>query len=270
MSTKNTVFEYKNYLDYLKVKLATRGASRGMRSRLAESTQTKPAFISKVLAGGINLSPEHIPPTNALLAHSPEEAHFFTLQVLKARAGTKTLEAYYEDQIKIILEQRNQFLNRVNIQERVSHADQVIYYSQWYYLAIHVLVSIPQFQTREAISHRLEIPLPVVSKAISDLESMGLVEKKSGRYIAGKKRIHLPKDSPLVSTLHHQFRQRAVQKIALPSTNDFHFSFGMSISKNLFDEYRGRILDLIAEFEEKMTHVKDEEFYALNIDLFKY
>jgi len=267
---KISVFEYKHYRDYLKVRLATSGASRGLRSKLAILTHTKPAFISRVLSEKIDLSPEHVPPTNQMLNHTEEESHFFTLLVLKARAGTPTLQAYYDQQIKKILEERTSFLNRVSISENVSQAEQTKYYSQWYYLAIHVSVAIPQYQTREALSTRLKLPLPVVSKALDTLESMGLVMKKNGRYLTGKKRIHLAKDSPWISTFHSHFRQRAVQQLATPEVNDLHFSMAMSISKGLFEEYRKRLLDVMTEFEEKMIHVKDEELYALNIDLFRY
>ena len=162
------------------------------------------------------------------------------------------------------------FLERVNIADAVSISDQAVYYSQWYYLAIHVLVGIPQFQTREAISERLNLPLATISKALDELVAMGLVERKSGRYQMGKKRIHLAKNSPWINQLHANFRHRAVHRLAAPEQNDLHFSLGMSISKSLYKDYRGRLLDLVTEFESKIVESKEEEFYAINIDLFKF
>ena len=267
---KSGVFDYKHYRDYLNMKLAKHGPSRGMRSRLAEFSGTNPAFISQVLAGEINLSLEHIPPTNELLGHTEEESHFFTLLVLHARAGTPKLEIYFRKQIQEILEKRTVFLERVKIKDTVSTTDQALYYSQWYYVAIHTLSGVPQFQTREGISERLDLPLPLVSKAIETLIGMGLIEKKGGRFIMGKKRIHLEKNSPWVSVFHSHFRTRAIQTLVTPDPVDLHFTTAMSISKSLAEKMRKRMLDVLAEFEPEIADAKEEDLYALNVDLFRF
>lgn len=266
---KTTVFEYKHYRDYLKVKLSTTGASRGIRTKLAEKTRTHPAFISKVLSGANDLSPEHIPPTNELLGHTSEEAHFFTLLVLQARAGTQELKKYYQTQIQEILLKRNEFLERVKIEGKVAVADQSIYYSKWYYLAIHILVNIPKYQTREAIAERLKLSLNTVSKATEALIKMGLIESKNGKFIIGKKRIHLDKHSPFIGQLHGNARAHALSKIAEGEDYDLHFSIGFTMSKKLYDEYRSRLLDLVTEFEKKFIEDEPDDFFCLNIDLFK-
>ena len=267
---KISVFEYNHYRDYLKVRLATHGPSRGMRSRLAEACTTKPAFISQVLSGGIDLSPEHIPPTNELLGHTEDEAHFFTLLALEARAGTPKLERYYRRQLQDILEKRSIFLERVKIKDTVSPTDQALYYSQWFYPAIHALSGVPLFQTRESISERLDLPLALVSRSLEELIGMGLIEKKGGRFIMGKKRIHLEKNSPWVSLFHSHFRTRAIQRLIAPDPGDLHFTTGMSISKTLAEKIRKKMLDVLAQFEPEIADAKEEDLYALNIDLFRF
>lgn len=266
---KNAIFDYKHYRDYLKIKLSTSGSNRGMRTKLAEKTRTHPAFITKVLNGVNELSPEHIPPTNELLSHTPEESHYFTLLVLQARAGSTELRKYYQDQIQEVLAKRNEFLERVKIKGTVNHSDQVLYYSKWYYLAIHVLVTIEGFQTRETISERLKISISTASKAIEDLLRMGLIEIEKGKLIMGTKRIHLEKNSPLVAQLHSNMRAQAMQKIADGAETDLHFSMGFTMTKKLFAEYRARLLDVVAEFEKKFQEEDPEDYFCLNIDLFR-
>jgi uncharacterized protein (TIGR02147 family) len=265
-----SVFDHKHYRDYLKIRLNTSGESRGLRARLAELTHTTPAFISRVLSGKIDLSPEHIPHVNKLLEHSKEEAHFFTLLTLEARAGNRELESYYREQLNEFREKRNHFLERVKITDKVSVADHAKYNSQWYYTALHILAGIPAFQTREAMSKRLQLPLSVVSKALEELMSMGLIEAKGSKFIIGKKRIHLDKNSPWITQLHTLFRQRVIQQLAAPDEADFHFSLAMGVSKSFMEEYKKRMIDLISEFEVKMIEAKEEELYALNIDLFRF
>lgn len=267
---KINVFDYQHYRDYLKVRLSTTGENRGLRARLAELTRTTPAFISKVLSGGIDLSPEHIPHLNKLLEHTKEESHFFTLLTLDARAGNRELKAYYQDQLNEFREKRNHFLERVKISDKVSAADHAKYNSQWYYTALHLLAGIPAYQTREAMSRRLQLPMTVVSKALEELMSMGLIEAKGSKLIIGKKRIHLDKNSPWITQLHTLFRQRVIHQLAAPDESDFHFSIAMGVSKSFMNEYKKRMIDLITEFEAKMIEAKEEELYALNIDLFRF
>jgi hypothetical protein len=99
---------------------------------------------------------------------------------------------------------------------------------------------------------------------------MGLVQGKGNHFFAGKKRIYLGKDSPWISNLHTHFRQRAMSRIADPSPEDLHFSAAMSVSREVFDEYRKRLLDLISEFDAKIQDAPEEEMYALGVDLFRY
>ena len=266
---KSHVFDYSHYRDYLQVRLSTTGANRGLRSKLAEKTNTQPAFISRVLGGDNDLSAEHIPPTNEFLGHTFEESHYFALLVFHARAGTPALKKYYKEQIDEIIAKRSVFLERVKITQTVQPADQGIYYSKWYYIAIHVLVSIEEYRTREAISQRLQLSLGVVSKAIEELVRMGLIENKNGKILIGKKRIHIDKNSPWIAQMHTNFRTQAIQKIVTPEEKDMHFSLGISMSKKLYDEYRSRFIDLVTEFEKKMQEDEPEELYTLNIDLFK-
>lgn len=267
---KSGVFDFKHYRDYLKVRLTTSGPNRGLRAKLAAKMGTVPSFISRVLAGDLDLSPEHIPPVNQLLQHTAEESHYFTLLVLEARAGTKDLENYYLDQMRELKEKRNVFLERVKVSEKVSNADQAKYYSHWHFSVIHMLVALPAYASREAISKRLDLPLAAVSSALEELIGMGLVENKGGRYGIGKKRIHLEKNSPWIAQLHSHYRQRALYRLAAPEKSDLHFTLAMGVSKEFIEEYRKRILDLVTEFESKMLAAKEEEVYALNIDLFRF
>lgn len=265
---KNSVFEADHYRTYLKHRLAVTGASRGLRSRLAEKIRTQPAFISMVLSGDNDLSPEHIPPTNELLGHSPEEAHFFTLLVFQARAGTKELREYFQAQLTEILSKRTEFLNRVQMKDTLKLSDQTLYYSRWYYLAIHVLVSLAKYDTREALAERLKLPLAKVSKAVDELVSMGLVAVNKGKLGTGKQRIHMDKRSPLIGQLHTNFRNQAIQSLQNEQPNDLHFSLGFTMSHKLFKEYRARLLDVVTEFEQRFLEDDPEEFFCLNIDFF--
>jgi len=267
---QKTVFDFKHYRDYLKTRLRISGPTRGLRSKLALKIYTRPAFVTQVLTGVTDLSPEHIPATNELLGHTEEESHYFTQLVLLARSGNHALKSYYEKQIAEIQSKRKIYLDRIKPSETISLADQSVYYSQWIYQAIHVLASIPQYQTKDAMSARLSLPTSVISDVVEKLLNMGLLDQKGNRYLMGKKRIYLRKDSAWISNLHTHLRQRALQSLAAPDRDDLHFSQVMSISKEDYDEFRRRLLDLIGQFEPVFAESKEEELFSLGFDLFKY
>ena len=269
-SSKASIYDFTRYQDYLRLRLATKGESRGLRRKLADATGTRPAFISRVLSENVHFALEHAPAINEFLNHTEEEAHFFNLLLLKGRSGNRELEKYFGDQISKILEKRAVFIERVKAGDAVSASEQALYYSKWYYLAIHVLVVLPQFRTRETIARRLGLSATTVSKALEDLIRMGLIQAKGTQFQTGRKRIYLAKDSPWISNLHTHFRQRAMSRIADPSPEDLHFSAAMSISREVFEEYRKRLLDLLSEFDARIQDSPEEEMFAVNVDLFRY
>lgn len=269
-ASKASIYDFGHYQDYLRARLATRGESRGLRRKLADATGTRPAFISRVLSGNVHFALEHAPAINDFLAHTTEEAHFFNLLLLKGRSGNKQMEKYFGEQISHIVEKRSVFLDKVNSTDMVTAPDQALYYSKWYYLAIHVLVVLPSYRSRESIARRLGLSPATVSRALEDLIRMGLVQAKGNQFQTGKKRIYLSKDSPWLANLHTHFRQRAMTRIADPSPEDMHFSAAMSISKPLFEEYRKRMLALISELDSRIQESDEEEMYAVSVDLFRY
>jgi hypothetical protein len=70
---------------------------------------------------------------------------------------------------KSIRENRLLLANRLKISQALGEKDQVIYYSSWYYAAIHALASIPGFKSSSEISKYLQLDLKKVQEAIEFL-----------------------------------------------------------------------------------------------------
>ena len=263
------IYEFKDYRSYLKIKLATSGETRGMRTRVASLLNTKPSFVTQVLSGKNNLTPEHCPILNELLGHNPEESHFFILQVLHARAGSLALEDFYSSQISEIHEKRKNISERLKISENLSPTHQAVYYSKWYYAAIHLLTSIPNYQSITSIAQRLKLSPSLVSEAIEKLVEIGLLSIENGKIKMTEKRILLKKDSPWISQMHSHYRLRAIDSFSEPLKNDFHYSIGVSLSKKDYEKIREKILHWIEELDPLIKDSKEEEAYCLLIDLFQ-
>jgi uncharacterized protein (TIGR02147 family) len=224
-----TVFEYPDYKSYLLDWAEEKG--RGEKSRIAAALRCHMAYISQVLNGSADLSLEQAETLNAYLGHAEEESDFFLLLVLHGRAGTASLRDYHARKIARTLEERRILKNRLKFKKTLPIEDQAIFFSAWYYSAIHLLLQIPEFQTKEKIAAYLKLPLNQVKQVLDFLESLGLATQTHGRYKTGEINIYLAGDSPMIARHHTNWRMRAINAIDRNDPSELHYSSVVSIAK---------------------------------------
>lgn len=134
--------------------------------------------------------------------------------------------------------------------KRTEYLDEVskgIYYSHWAYCCIHMIVSIPEFNTLKKICDRLNIEQKFAQKVLNFLSEKGFISENNGYYSVGEARLHLRKDSPLVKAHHQNFRHSAIMSLERENSFNLHYSSVMTLSKK--DAIRVR--DLILELTKK-------------------
>lgn len=264
-----TLFEFLDYRVYLSMHLDELAETlRGAKSRLAEQLQCRPGYISQILSGTMSMSPDQAALTSEFLGHTEEEAEYFLLLVLLDRATAASLKSRL---LKQISERRKRFLDlkeRLKVEQKVSKADEAIFYSSWHYLAILTLVTIPDFQTKEALSEKLGLDLKQVAESLEYLLSLGIVKLKGSRYLPGETRTHLSRTSPLVARHHQNWRLRAMQSIERANSNDFHYSSVVSLSRADQQRLRAMLITFIDEAAKVIAPSKEEEALVLSLDFF--
>lgn len=263
------VFEFSDYKAYLMSVLTTTGANRGIRSKLAVHLNCQISFLSQVLNGESHFSLEHGLKISTFLAHSKDENRFFMLLLEAGRASSKDLKNYYLDQIHELLERRKEIRNLIVTNDALSLESQLRYYSSWYYSAIHVIISITAFQTPQAIAERLKLPLQLVHTVLEFLESIGLAKFEQGRYQIGPKRIHLGRESDLISKHHSNWRLQALQHLERREDGDLFYSSTYSIAKRDIPRVRDILMRAIEQVDPLIMKSNEEELISLNLDLFK-
>jgi uncharacterized protein (TIGR02147 family) len=264
-----SLFEFSDYKLYLSQVLETTGAKRGARSRLAEALGCQTAFISQVLNGKIHFSLEHSVKISEFIGLSTDESHFFMLLVHLGRAGTKALQFYYQQQIDEVQRKRQFIRERIQIKQTLSKEDQAAYYSSWIYAAIHVLLSVPKFQTRIAVADHLRLSPALVSECLDFLVSLGLATRQGEQFKIGTARIHLGQDSPLISKHHTNWRMKAIQSLDAPPKGDLHYSSVISLAENDAKRVRGMLLEVLEKTEPILKDSKEEAVFSMCIDLFR-
>jgi uncharacterized protein (TIGR02147 family) len=262
-------FEFTDYKKFLLHPFDTTGKARGSRSKLAKALGCQTAFISQVLNGPIHFSLEHAIKICEFLGLSEDESHYFILLVHLGRAGNQALRKYYQSQIDEILHRRQVVRERIRVRQGMSKDDQATYYSTWHYAAIHVLLSVPRFQSPSAIAERLKLPFAMVSDCLEFLVSIGLAARQGENFRIGEKRIHLPSGSPLISKHHINWRMKAIQSFELPASNDLHYSSVISLSEKDARQIRSILLDSIEKAEPILKQSNEEAIFGMSMDFFR-
>lgn len=261
-------FEFKNYKDFLR-EVENSGHIRAFRSYLADVAGCQNAYISQVLNGHQHLSLEQAEKVAEKFALGADEKAFFLNLVQHARAGSTSLKKFFADQIKASVEKRLTVRNRVNTGETLKEADQVTYYSEWYYSAIHVLVTIHAFRTEEKIAARLALPATTVHKAVEFLIGCGLLEEKKGQLSTGQARLFLGGDSPLIFRHHANWRLHVLQSFHRATDEDLHYSSVVTISHKDSEQIREMLIQAIQKAKTVVRESPEEELYSFCLDFYK-
>lgn len=265
-----TVFDFQEYKEYLKAAISSRPRNgRGFRSHIAAAMRCQMTYLSRVLNGNAHLSLEQAEKVNSLLGHSTEEADFFLLLVQLNRAGSAELRDRFRRHVREVLQKRLNLRNRLAYKQGLNREDQSIYYSSWHYAAIHMLLTIPQFQSKEVLSKRTGLSPDVVANILEFLISVGLAQIEDNRYKTGPTQIYLENDSPMISKHHINWRMQAIRSIDRARAEDLHYSSVVAISYDDSLRIRDILVKAIEQIRPVIKTSKEEALFSYGIDLFE-
>ncbi|MCM2279750.1 MAG: DUF4423 domain-containing protein [Oligoflexia bacterium] len=264
------IFEFLDYRGYLLAWITTRPKrGRGVRAALARAISGPVSHISQVLGGISHFTPEQAEEVNVFLGHSSEESEFFLLLVQLGRAGTPRLRKRIQTRIEEIRRKRLVLKERLAVKDRVSEQDQARFYSSWLYAAIHILLTIERYQTRDAIARYLGLSLRRVSEVLGFLVSLGLARESAGRFTVGTAHVHLGNDSPMISKHHVNWRLQAIRALERDDASEsLHYSSVVSISRDDATRIKSLLVKSIESAKALIRDSKEEELHSFCLDFF--
>ena len=263
---KTSIYEYNDYKAFLCDVIASGG--RGKRKEIAEAIRCQVSHVSMVLSGNGHFTQEQAEGIARYFGLTAMETEFLLLLLQFNRAGTKTLKSVYRNMLDQRRAKYATLGNRLKMATELTPRDEMIYYSSWHYAAIHVLISIPDFQTRESISDKLKIPLPRCDEVLNFLMEHGFCSKNGVRFLPAKPRLHLEKNSPLIGRFHSNWRIRAMQAYDEITEGNFHYSGTFSLSEKDLPKLKKILSDALLDFMKVVTESPEETLGTLCIDLF--
>jgi uncharacterized protein (TIGR02147 family) len=263
------IYQAKGYREYLREELDSPALGRGARSRLADHLGVGLSLISIVLAGKQNFSLEHAFRITEFLGLGPRESEYFILLVQWERAGSENLRHLFHTQILRIQKEMSRVTARAPKTERTVGKDELLeYYGSWDHSAVHMCLRNPATQDYASIGKRLGIDLARVKKSIAVLEKIGFIQRKKGRFVVVDQHFHFGEHSPALRMLHLNSRNAAIRSLDDEKKSDLHYSVLVSADSDSRRKLRELLLELVGKTQELFQHAKDEELFALNLDLF--
>jgi plasmid maintenance system antidote protein VapI len=266
---QKSVFEFQDYKRYITALIESQPKrGRGLRSQLAQAIGCQVAYISQILNGHLHLSVEQAVRVNKFFAHSKDEGNFFLLLVQHARAGDADTRAHFQELLEAELAKRLVLSRRLGLAQGIREEDQVTYYSAWFYSAIHILVTIPAFQTRAAIAAKLGLSKESISEALDFLARTGLVLQQGDRFIPGPSQFHLAQSSKLAARSHTNWRVRVLGALDAPKDTDVHYTGVYSLSTADALKLKALVLKQIEEVIAVVKPSKEEQLGIFCVDFF--
>lgn len=180
------------------------------------------------------------------------------------------MKKYIKDKLKKIKLDQENFKKRYDVQlpQQISEHEST-YYSVWYYNAIHMLATIPAFQTVDRIANHLKLENDLVEEVLNKLKEFELIDKKNNKWVATNKNIHLDKKSLFNKLNHTHWRNKANEASFLNLSDNIHYSSLYTLSSKDVEKIREVLFESIDRTRDIVIPSKEEELVCLNIDFFK-
>ncbi len=262
------VFDYYDYKTCVNDWISEQASGgHGQLRQLSLHLEINSVVMSQIFRGDREITLEQAVGVSQFIGLTELERDYFLLLVQKARAGSVELRIIFEKQINELNSTAQQLKNRVKHQ-KLTDEDRATFYSQWYYSAIRLGVSIPELSSISKMSEYLKIDRHVVATVIDFLQKHNLVVENNGLLTMGPPVTHVGHDSPFVNRHHTNWRLKAMQSMEGTSDLDLFYTGPMALSKSAAQDIRKTLVDLISKSTKKVADSDSEVLRCLNIDWF--
>lgn len=263
------VFDFIEYRAFVRSQIEEHKGVRGYQGMLANAAGCQPSFFSQVLSSHIHLTPDHAANLASFWKFNEDELEYFVSLVMFERAASPELRHMLKERLEK-LRIANSDLSKRFMKERLTDKEhEGVYYSAWFFAAIHICLAVPGLQSPKAISARLGLPLDLVKSCLQTLSQIGLAVEEKNSWKTTHKSIHLPRHSPFAKTNMMAWRHKAIERAQIAIEDGMHYTAIHALAKKDIL----RLMELLKEYIEKSRAIvepsPEEEVICFTCDLFK-
>jgi uncharacterized protein (TIGR02147 family) len=263
------IFEFENYKEYVLARIAeSPNRGRGQLKSIAETLRVHTTLISQIFNGSKDLTLEQAADLADFLGLGELESEYLVGMVELERGGTPRLKALCKKRLVRLARQAKKMAARFEDARKLSESDRAIFFSHWYYSAIHLLTDIPEFQSRDSIAKYLNLPAATVQNALDFLVSTGMVINDEGKLSCGPTWVFESSGSPYADRHHINWRLKAVERLHLHHEHEQYFTLPITISRKDREKILALIKDFVSKVKKTVEPSAPEKLSILTIDLF--
>lgn len=263
------IYEYLDYKKYIADHVSELGEPWGYWGKLAKAISCQPAYLSRCLKDKTHLTTDQILALSRYWSLSSSETEYLVCLLEIAKAGVEENKIYFQKKIDYLRKENENLKKLVKRDSLELIQDQALYYSSWMWMALHFASSIEKYQNTISLSQKFNIPESQVIFILEKLKSLKLVIKKGDHWIFNSGEFHLEKSSPLISTHHQNWRNKAVADSQNPQSDGIHYSAVYTLSEKDFLKIKNEVLKWIELSNSIVVNSKEEEITCLNLDFFR-
>ena len=263
------IYEFTDYKDFLRSYIKNHQRS-GITAELAQAAGCDRSYFSQTINAKAHLTPDHAVNLVEALSFREDEKGYFLLMVLHDRAANAAAKEIFRKKMQKAAQENLILTKKIRESEKpkeLSDRSKARYYSNWLYGAVHILTSIKELQTVEAIANKLHIEKKMADEILNDLVEMGLVDRKSGRFTHSGANLHLSSDSPFNQLNNFLWRNRALER-ELVARDEVHYSTAFSLTKKDWQALKSQLISFIEKQRQFIHASGSDELYCFCCDLF--
>lgn len=243
--------------------------TRGMVSRMAESIGCQRSYLSQVLHTKVQLTKDQGWAASRFLGFSPIESEYFETLVDLERAASKDYREHLENQLQKIRDKAIRIQQQFTESKTFKDNEIYDYCQDWIPCAVHLLTSIPEFQTARNIAKRLRLGLSKVESTLSLLQEQGQVELVGEKWVFSGSSRFIPSYSSYVFLHHRNWRDQAVEQAKEKNNNELHYTMVQTMSAEDVEKIKALIMEFISNTKKVADPSSPEVLTTLTLDFFQ-
>jgi uncharacterized protein (TIGR02147 family) len=264
-----SVFVAKGYRSFLKDWIESQSESRGLLSRFCLSMQCQNAHLTRVLQERVHLTMDQAYRAIGFVKLDTAEAQFFLKLTEHDRAGDSHYRRHLREEMDRIRTEQQNLAKKFQRAPIGNFEQEMTSYSSWHWIATHYITAIKEYQNAAQIAERLGLSEGFAKQSLEVLERFGLVKKSGAAWTLNSGSIFLSKDSPLNSTQHGNWRNRAVLKSQDRNDDGIHFTMVQTLSHQDFENLKQLLLKTIDDYRKVADPSDPEELICFTLDFFR-
>jgi len=240
---------------------------------MATFMRIQKAYLSQVIKGVRDLSPDQLYLASKFLNFTPEEAEYLKILLDYARCGLKDREKDLLKEIKIWQKQKNKTSQYIDVEELTEReVNREDYYLDPINQVVHMGLRIAEFRKDPMkLAQRLFLPKKSISNYIKNLERMGIIEITSKGIELRDVELHLPKDSPIFDSYKSQCYTNTMNRLKqIEDSKTYNFTAVFCADDGTRKEINNQYMKFLGKVKKLVDGSDSKEVFQMNFDLFSW